>query len=145
MVVRMWLARLEADGVSATTRAKSYRLLARILRMAVEARYIARSPCTIKGAGVERAPEMRFATVAEVQALADKVGEQYRAMILVAALAGLRWGELAGLRRKRVDLRNARLVVAEQLTEINGKHDFSLTKTRAGERPSRCRAGLSRR
>jgi hypothetical protein len=46
--------------------------------MAVEARYIARSPCTIKRAGVERAPEMRFATVAEVQALADKVGEQCR-------------------------------------------------------------------
>ena len=50
------------------TRAKSYRLLSRILGTAVESGYLASNPCTIRGAAAEPAPEMRFATVAEVAA-----------------------------------------------------------------------------
>ena len=74
MAVRSWLARLEARGSRpASTRAKAYRLLARILGMAVEAGYLTRNPCTIRGAAAEPAPEMRFATVAEVAALADAI------------------------------------------------------------------------
>jgi site-specific recombinase XerC len=47
---------------------------------------------------------MRLATVAQVTALADAIPRRYRALVLVAAYTGLRWGELAGLRVKRVDL-----------------------------------------
>jgi Phage integrase, N-terminal SAM-like domain len=42
MAVRAWLAKLEREGVEASTRAKSYRLLSRILGMAVESGYLAR-------------------------------------------------------------------------------------------------------
>ena len=70
MAVRAWLAKLQRDGVGASTRAKSYRLLSRILGTAIESGYLARNPCTIRGAA-EPAPEMRFATVAEVAALAE--------------------------------------------------------------------------
>ena len=104
MAVRSWLAKLEREGVGASTRAKSYRLLSRILGTAIESGYLARSPCTIRGAAAEPAPEMRFATVAEVAALADAIRPRFRALVLVAAYTGLRWGELAGLRVKRVDL-----------------------------------------
>jgi integrase len=65
---------------------------------AVEAGYLLRNPCTVKGAGQEQAPEMRFATVAQIAALAEAVGDRYRALVLVAAYGGLRWGELVGLR-----------------------------------------------
>jgi hypothetical protein len=58
----------------------------------VEAGYLLRNPCTVKGAGQERAPEMRFATVAQVAALAEAIGPRYRALVLVAAYGGLRWG-----------------------------------------------------
>ena len=44
LAVRTWLAKLEADGVGQATRAKPYRLLARILGAAVEARYLAVNP-----------------------------------------------------------------------------------------------------
>jgi integrase len=103
MAVRAWLARLERNGVGASTRAKPYRLF-RILGTAVESGYLARNPCTIRGPAAEPAPEMRFATVAEVAALADAIPRRFRALVLVAAYTGLRWGELAGLRVKRVDL-----------------------------------------
>ena len=55
-------------------------------------------------------------------------------MILVAAYGGLRWGELAGLRRRRVNLDEGTIVVAEQLLEVRGAFTFGPVKTRAGNR-----------
>jgi integrase len=52
---------------------------------------------------VER-EEMRFLNPAEVARLADVIDSRYRALVLVGAYGGLRIGELAGLRRRRVDL-----------------------------------------
>jgi integrase len=101
MAVRSWLAGLEGAAVSPNTVAKAYRLLARIMDTAVEAGLIVRNPCSVKGAATERAPEMRVATVAQVAALAQAIDPRFRALVLVAAYAGLRWGELVGLRVKR--------------------------------------------
>ena len=134
LAVRSWLASLQAQGVSASTRAKVYRLLSRILGAAVEAGYLLRNPCTVKGAGQERAPEMRFATVAQVGALAEAIGPRYRALVLVAAYGGLRWGELVGLRVRRVDLLHGRVTVVEQVAEVNGKLLPGPPKTEAGRR-----------
>jgi integrase len=128
------IAGLERDGVGASTQAKAYRLLFRILGTAVEGGYLARNPCRIRGAAAEPAPEMRFTTVAEVAALADAIRPRFRALVLVAAYTGLRWGELAGLRVKRVDLLHRRIIVAEQLLEVRGRLAFGPTKTGAGLR-----------
>jgi integrase len=134
MAVRAWLAKLEREGVGASTRAKSYRLLSRILGTAIESGYLTRNPCTIRGAASEPAPEMRFATVAEVAAVADAVPPCFRALVLVAAYTRLRWGELAGLRVRRVDLLHRRVTVAEQLLEVRGQLAFGPPKTGAGMR-----------
>jgi integrase len=69
----------------------------------VEARDLAVNPCGIRRAASDGTSEMRIATVDQVAAIADRVLARYRALVLVAAFGGLRWGELAGLRRKRVD------------------------------------------
>jgi hypothetical protein len=102
----------------------------------VEAGYLLRNPCTVEGAGQERAPEMRFATVAQVQvaALAEAIDARYGALVLVAAGGGLRWGELVGLKVKRVDLLHGRVSVAEQVAEVNGRHIPGPPKTEAGRR-----------
>jgi integrase len=134
MAVRAWLAKLKRDGVGASTRAKSYRLLSRILGTAVESGYLARNPCTIRGAASEPAPEMRFATVTQVAALADAIPPRFRALVLVAAYTGLRWGELAGLRVRRVDLLHRQITVAEQLLEVRGRLAFGPPKTGAALR-----------
>ena len=134
MAVRSWLAGLEGAAVSPNTVAKAYRLLARIMDTAVEAALIVRNPCSVKGAATERAPEMRVATVAQVAALAEAIDPRYRALVLVAAYAGLRWGELVGLRVKRVDLLHGRITVAEQATEIDGQFTWGPPKTEAGRR-----------
>jgi integrase len=134
LAVRTRLAKLEADGVGQATRAKAYRLLARILGAAVEARFIAVNPCGIRGAASDGAPEMRIATVDQVAAIAERVPARYRALVLVAAFGGLRWGELAGLRRKCVDLERGTVTVAEQLLEVNGAFSLGPPKSAAGRR-----------
>ena len=132
LAIRTWLARLEAEGVGQATRAKAYRLLARILGAAVEARYLAVNPCSIRGAASDGTPEMRIATVEQVAAIAEQVPARYRALVLVAAFGGLRWGELAGLRRRRVDLKRGIVTVAEQLVEVNGAFSVGPPKSTAG-------------
>ena len=134
LAVRAWLANLQAQQLSPSTVAKAYRLLSRMLGAAVEAGYLLRNPCTVKGAGQEQAPEMRFATVAQIAALAEAVGDRYRALVLVAAYGGLRWGELVGLKVKRVDLLHGRVTVAEQVAEVNGYLIPGPPKTAAGRR-----------
>jgi len=134
LAVRTWLAKMEVDGVGQATRAKAYRLLARILGAAVEARYLAVDPCGIRRAASEGVPEMWIATVDQVAAIANRVPPRYRALVLVAAFGGLRWGELVGLRRKRVDLERGTVTVAEQLLEVNGAFSVGPPKSAAGRR-----------
>jgi integrase len=55
---------------------------------------------------------MRFATIDQVAELAEAMPPRFKALVLVAAYTGLRWGELAGLRVKRVDLLHRRITVA---------------------------------
>jgi len=54
---------------------------------------------------------------------------RYRALVLLGAFGGLRWGELAGLRRGRVDVLRSRVTVAETATDIGGKITFGEPKT----------------
>jgi len=46
---------------------------------------------------------------------------QYRALVLVGAYAGLRWGEAAGLTRACVDVLRSRIIVRTTAVEVRGK------------------------
>jgi integrase len=78
--------------------------------------------------------EMRFLTPAEVAALAEAIHPRYRALVLVGAYGGLRIGELAGLRRGRVDLLRGAVQVAEIVVEVRGALHMGPPKTRASRR-----------
>lgn len=82
----------------------------------------------------EDAREMRFLEPDEVVALADAIGPHFRPMVLSAAYVGLRFGELAGLRLRNVDLLRHKIKVEEQLAEIHGQLVFGPPKTKAGVR-----------
>ncbi|MGH9104783.1 MAG: tyrosine-type recombinase/integrase [Acidimicrobiales bacterium] len=117
------------------TAPKAYRLMASIMRAAVHDGFIARSPVEIKGASKEPTREQPVASVAEVEALAEAVPEGYRAMVMLAAWCGLRFGEAAALRRDRVDLLHGKLRIAETVTELaTGERFAGQPKTAAGRR-----------
>jgi integrase len=63
--------------------------------------------------------------------------------VYVAAYAGLRWGELAGLRVERVDLLRRTVSVVEQLTEVNGRVAFGPPKTAAARRAVNVPVGVA--
>jgi integrase len=132
--VQAWVADLRARGFAPATVVKAYQLLGRTMTAAVNADMIARSPCrAVRLPKVER-EEMRFLTPAEVARLADAINPRYRALVLVGAYGGLRIGELAGLRRARVDLLRGTVDVAEIVVEVRGQLYTGAPKTRAGRR-----------
>jgi integrase len=116
--VKAWRAKLLRSGVGDVTVAKSYRLLRTILNGATEDGRIAVNPCTIKGAGVERSAERTVATMDQVYALADAIEPRFRALVLLAAFSGLRFGELSALSRRRVDLGAGTITVNESAAEL---------------------------
>jgi len=132
--VQRWLVDLRASGFSQSSTAKAYRLLRAIFDAAVDAGLIPRNPCRIKGASTERSPEMLIATPEQVASLAEAVGPRWEALVFAAAYGGLRWGELAALRRSDVDLDAGAIRVTRKLGEVNGQLTFGAPKTAAGRR-----------
>lgn len=67
--------------------------------------------------------------------IARKVPVRYRALVLLATFADLRWGELAGLRRENIDLAACEVRVVETLAEPDqGSLRPETPKSRAGRR-----------
>jgi DNA-directed RNA polymerase specialized sigma24 family protein len=79
------------------TVAKAYRMLHAIMNTAVEDGLIRRNPCRIKGAGQEHSQERPVIPVSTLLRLLDEVPPRYRALILLATFANMRFGELADL------------------------------------------------
>ncbi|MER6552609.1 MULTISPECIES: tyrosine-type recombinase/integrase [Streptomyces] len=133
--VRAWrVARLES-GIGPSTVAKSYALLRAVLMTAVDDRLIRRNPCRVKGASTAPTPERPTATVQEVYELAEAIQPRYRALVLLAAFSGLRWGELVGLRRRDLDLGAGTLRVRRNIAELhNGERLVKEPKSAAGKR-----------
>lgn len=133
--VRAWHAELLNRGVGPVTVAKAYRLLRTVLQTAVTDGVIARNPCAIRAAGIERSAERPTATVDEVDRLASAVDERHRMLVLLAAYCGLRLGELLALRRSRIDLDGGLLHVVETQHELADRRTvIGPPKTDAGRR-----------
>lgn len=134
--VRQWRARLLTDGVSVGMAAKAYRLLRAVLMTAVKEDEILRvNPCRIPGADQERAAERPTLTLGQVFALADRMPERYRALVLLATFASLRWGEVSALHRGDFDCRAGTVRVRQAFVEQRGVGlVLGPPKSRAGRR-----------
>ena len=120
-----WVADLSARYSPSRTR-QAHGLLSSILDDAVADRRIPANPA--RGVELPRIPRRRAYPVlghGEVSALADAAGEiggpLDRALVLVLAYTGLRWGEAAGLRWVDVDLLRRRIRVEETIVEVDGR------------------------
>jgi integrase len=108
--------------------------VAGLFSSALDSDLIVRSPCRGINLPHDAKTEMRFLTTDEVSDLARVIEERYRALVLTAAYAGCRFGELAGLKTHRLDLLRRTLTVAESLSEVRGEVRLAAPKTAAARR-----------
>jgi integrase-like protein len=141
--VRAWVAELSVSGLAPATVVKTYQLLGKLMGAAVDAGYLAQTPCRNVPLPKIEQEEMRFLGPTEIVHLAEVIHPRYRALVFVGAYGGLRIGELAGLRRRRVDLMRGAVTVAEIVTEVKGSCSSGRPRRApAGER-SGCRPSSS--
>ena len=128
------LVRKMSDRLAPTTVRTNYAVLRAILNAAVEVDLIVRSPCRGVRMPPHRRNEVRFLSPSELDVLAEAMPAQYKPMVYVAGVLGLRWSEVAGLRVRCVDVGNRTLTVKETLAEVDGKVAFADVKSPASRR-----------
>ncbi len=110
-LVRTWSSKLAPRSVR-----RRYAVLRAVLTFAVDTDRIARSPCRrIKLPEVEPVRH-RIVAPNELQRLAGAVGESSGAMVYLAAVLGMRWGECAGLKVGAIDFASSTVAIVSQLT-----------------------------
>lgn len=127
--VRAWVGSLIGSGLSASTTRKCVFALRQMLDAAIADRRLTVNPALSVPLPTERSKEQRFLDRDEVDALLTAFDPRYRAVVLLGVYGGLRWGEMVGLRRCRVDVLRSRITIAETATEVNGKPIFGEPKT----------------
>ncbi len=122
--VQAWLAGLPLAPASVR---KVHRVLSQALAYAVKDGRLGVNPAA--GASLPRIQESEklFLTHEQVDELAGRCPD-YRLVVLFLAYTGLRWGEMAALRVKRLDFLRRRATIAESVTPIKGVMTFGPTK-----------------
>lgn len=100
--VRSWYASLGSEHTRRNSQV--YGLLHSVMATAVKDGLVLVNPCQIERAmNVQREREPVILTVPELATLAGSVPERLKALVLLSAWCGLRWGEVIELRRKDFD------------------------------------------
>lgn len=141
--VRAWRAGRLSTG-HLTQVARSYDLMKSILRTAVEDGLIADNPCKVRGgSSTTTGRAVRPPTDEELDAIIEAIEDRYKALVIVAAAGGLRFGEALALRTDDVIIEHTdtgevdavRLLVDDAVTEGAGiPRESGPTKTAAGVR-----------
>lgn len=124
---------LRSKVVAPATVAQDLSALWAVLNAAVNADLIARSPA--RNIALPRVvnPERSGFSPSKLAALVREVAEHYRALVLVGALLGLRWGEQVGLRVRDVDFMPHTVMTAMADAGV----PYNVTQARAGQSTAR--------
>ena len=122
--VRAWFAGLGNENL--TRNGHAYGVVSVICNTAVREGLLDRNPCQIVGATNPKPKKVpKPASTIEVHGIADKLGTeertaQFRALVLLAAWCGLRYGEVSELRRKDISKDGIVLTVTRSVTHRRG-------------------------
>lgn len=126
--VQTWIADLVAGGLSPSRTRQAYQLLSAIMKSAVVSRYLNASPCIGVRLPRQERREMLFLTADQLARLAAAAGD-HAPLVYLLGYGGIRWGEAAALRRRRVDVLRGRIEVAESAATVAGAIHVGSTKT----------------
>jgi integrase len=129
-LVREWVADLSVDLAPASVH-KTIGVLRQVLAMAVAENRLVVNP--VDGVELPRvsAAEQRLLTLEQLRALADAAGA-HRPLVYVLGTCGLRFGEVAELRWRDVDLACRRLRIARSVTLVDGVFEIGSPKSGKG-------------
>jgi integrase len=126
--IQAWVSDLVSSGAAPGTVRQAFRVLSLLIDSAVADGRLAGSPARGVRLPRVRRGEPRYLTAGEVTSLISVSGEDGLS-VAVLALCGLRFGELAALRVRDVDLARLRFTVARSVTEVGGRAVWSDPKT----------------
>lgn len=124
-----------SERLAPKTVGRAYGVARAMFAFACETDLLARSPC--RGVRLPHVEPRRcqVLTPDEVARLAEATAEEFRAMVWLGAILGLRFSEVAGLRVGRLDLLNRALSVEETVTrDGKGGAVFGPPKSSASRR-----------
>jgi integrase len=128
--VESWITGMVRGGAGATTVLRAHGVLSGILADAVKAKRLAANPAK----GVENLPRKTarrhvYLSADDVRRLAEESNE-HRALVLVLAYCGIRWGEAVALRVRDVEFLRRRLSIHENAVQLGVGHAVGPTKGR---------------
>nr|MDP9336815.1 site-specific integrase [Actinomycetota bacterium] len=113
----------------------NYGVLRAVMNAAVDDSRIARSPCRRIALPRSGDTPRHALEPAELHRLAAAMPREYRAIVYVGGVLGLRWSEIAGLRVGRVNILGRSLEVAEAIKYVSGRLVVDgLVKSKASRR-----------
>jgi integrase len=117
-VIQSWVNGVAASGLSPRSIVKYHALLHRIFEEAVRDQVIGFNPCAgVTLPKVVRKPK-QIITPAQFDAIMAHVPARYRLFVLLGIETGMRWGELAALRRCDVDTSSDLVHVRRTAVEV---------------------------
>lgn len=125
--VESWVSELSKTR-SATVVIRAHGVLSSILAGAVRDRRILANPAEGVALPRKTRKQHRYLSHEQLHAVANAAGE-HRALVFVLGYCGLRWGEMAGLRVKDVDLKRRRIHVERNAVEVGSKIEVGTPKS----------------
>jgi integrase len=122
--VQTWVSGLSVDGgvrfekgLSPSRVIQTYQVLNMVLKYAIRAKRLVVNPAADVELPPIGNPEKLYLSHQQVQELAVASG-RFRTLVLVLSYCGLRFGEATALRRKNIDLKQARIWVRASATHV---------------------------
>lgn len=118
--IRRWVSELLDQGLSAASTRKAVFALRQTLEAAIADGRIVHNAADKVPLPSERQKRARYLNQQEVERLVSELPDRDRALVLVGAYGGLRWGEAAGLRRRDIDPLRSRIRVEGTAVQLGG-------------------------
>jgi integrase len=131
------LVRTMATRLKPSTVRTNYGVIRAVFNAAVDAELIGRSPCRgVRGIKTPNATrkQRRCLDVDEIIRLASAMPVEYRPMVYLGGVLGLRWSEVAGLKVGNIDFLRNKLTIDETVAEVDGRLQSADVKTDASRR-----------
>jgi len=120
-LVQAWVTTALQGGLSPRSVVKYHVVLHGIFARAVRDRLIGHNPCADTDLPKVVTKRQRIITPDQFDRLLAAVPDRYRTLVLTAIETGMRWGELAALRPRHLDLATGVVRVEETIVEVSKK------------------------